>query len=136
MVRRSSGRWWLQSAYGVWWRSIFSLSNLDRLPLSVRRSAAVSSSDLWRTAVHGQEGNWLRKVAFIGFSNLSVLLLSVVCAGGFLYHGGNFVSFNTQLGWCLSSMAGSRWSCQRFKELSYMPLEWLSALPPHLRSSS
>ncbi|KAG5406145.1 hypothetical protein IGI04_012264 [Brassica rapa subsp. trilocularis] len=30
-------------------------------------------------------------------------------------------------------MAGSRWSCQRFKELSSMPLEWLSALPPHLR---
>ncbi|KAH0867423.1 hypothetical protein HID58_074445, partial [Brassica napus] len=32
----------------------------------------------------------------------------VVCAGGFLYHGGEFVSFSTQAGWCLSSVAGSR----------------------------
>ncbi|WZY84330.1 hypothetical protein YC2023_030714 [Brassica napus] len=35
---------------------------------------------------------------------------SVVCVGEFLYHGGNFLSFKTQLGWCLSSMAGAHWS--------------------------
>ena len=66
---------------------------------------------LRRSAVPGQGVFWFRRVALVGFSNVRVLLLSVVCAGGFLYHGGEFVSFNTQMGWCLSSLAGSCWSC-------------------------
>ncbi|KAH0849146.1 hypothetical protein HID58_094129 [Brassica napus] len=78
---------------------------------------------LRRCVVPGQGVIWLWRVALVGFSNVSVLLFSMVCAGGFLYHDSEFMSFNTHMGWCLSSVVGSRWSCQRFKERSSMPLE-------------
>lgn len=63
------------------------------------------------------------------------LLLSVMCAGGFLYHGGKFVCLSTQAVWYSSRVAGSHRSCQQFKRRSFMPLQWSLALPPHLRTS-
>ncbi|CAN7014738.1 unnamed protein product [Brassica rapa subsp. trilocularis] len=85
----------------------FSLSDLVLLFLYVRRSVAVSSPGFRRFAALAQ--------AVLGYGGCLSSVFepeypppSVVCAGGFLYHGGEFVSFSTQAGWCLSSVAGSR----------------------------
>ncbi|KAH0911149.1 LOW QUALITY PROTEIN: hypothetical protein HID58_034470, partial [Brassica napus] len=114
MARRSRSRWWqgrthLKECGGL--VEINFLSSRSRPTYSVcekERIYVCSRSSAVRCSWPGVFRLW--RVALVGFSNVRVLLLSVVCAGGFLYHGGEFVSFNTQMGWCLSSLAGSRWS--------------------------
>ncbi|CAN7033475.1 unnamed protein product [Brassica rapa subsp. trilocularis] len=107
MARKSSGGWRLQSAFWGMVGDRFSLSDLVLLFLYVRRSVAVSSPGFRRFAALAQ--------AVLGYGGCLSSVFepeypppSVVCAGGFLYHGGEFVSFSTQAGWCLSSVAGSR----------------------------
>ncbi|CAN6984934.1 unnamed protein product [Brassica rapa subsp. trilocularis] len=107
MARKSSGGWRLQSAFWGMVGDRFSLSDLVLLFLYVRRSVAVSSLGFRRFAALAQ--------AVLGYGGCLSSVFepeypppSVVCAGGFLYHGGEFVSFSTQAGWCLSSVAGSR----------------------------
>lgn len=84
----------MQSAFWGMVGDRFSLSDLVLLSLSGRRSVAVLSK---ASTVHcsGSRGHLAPEGISRRFLDLSVLLLSVVCAGGFLYHGGEFVSFST-----------------------------------------
>ncbi|CAF2089443.1 unnamed protein product [Brassica napus] len=119
MARKSSGGWRLQSAFWGMVGDRFSLSDLVLL-FSVReeeRRGVLSWVSTVRCSSPG--GSRLRRVSLVGFEP-EYPPPSVVCAGGFLYHGGEFVSFSTQAGWCVSSVAGSRRSYGRFKERSSM----------------
>lgn len=105
--------------FGVWLEIDFLFQISSCFFLFVRRSVAVSSPGFRRFAALAQAvlvyGGCLSSVFEPEYPPPSV-----VCAGGFLYHGGEFVSFSTQAGWCLSSVAGSRRSYGRFKERSSM----------------
>ncbi|CAG7875348.1 unnamed protein product, partial [Brassica rapa] len=93
--------------FGVWLEIDFLFQISSCFFLFVRRSVAVSSPGFRRFAALAQAvlvyGGCLSSVFEPEYPPPSV-----VCAGGFLYHGGEFVSFSTQAGWCLSSVAGSR----------------------------
>ncbi|KAL0843882.1 hypothetical protein Bca101_017128 [Brassica carinata] len=101
MARRSSSRWWLQSALGFG-GDRFSPSQISSGSSVCEEERRCVFPGLRRSAVPGQEVIWL---------------------GGWL-------------SLARTSVAGSLWFCQRFKERSSMLLEWPSDWPPHLRSSS
>ncbi|KAH0915725.1 hypothetical protein HID58_030171 [Brassica napus] len=114
MARKSSGGWRLQSAFWGMVGDRFSLSDLVLLFLYVRRSVAVSSPGFRRFAALAQ--------AVLGYGGCLSSVFepeypppSVVCAGGFLYHGGH--------------MGG-------LKSGRLCPLEWPFTLLPHLWPSS